>query len=539
MSKDNVNNAGSSTAQPSYTFNFSACSDRGLVRGNNEDSAYAGPRLLALADGMGGHAAGEVASQFLVNSLRPLDSPLLDEPDMHDRLTTLLATAMDEGNQAIAAHVDANPQLEGMGCTLSTLLMRGQDIALCHVGDSRGYLLRDGQLQQITKDDTFVQSLVDEGRLDPEEVSGHPQRSLILKALTGRPVDPTLSTLRVRPGDRLMLCSDGLSDPVSFDTIQETMNTGTPDQAARRLVELALRSGGPDNVTVVIGDVVELDAKLNAPLDSSISLPTTPLLAGAVAGKADEGKRPDTAASRAAALNLQTTNRPAKPVPEVHENMDADVVRDGAAAKANGKPPATAQMDDGTGANKARAGSAEPEEADGADRKKRPKKRRKRTGLVVGLVLLLVLLAGLGTGAYLLWQDTKNSYYVAESEDQVFIFNGKRDSILGQTFNSKYQEICLSPTNDITLFNPGEAPKEKGSTDKDKASEECHRFSTNDLTPVARGALSNFPDGDYNEVVAQVKRLSERTLPVCVDRKSNNRAPEDLTTPGVSCREVK
>lgn len=551
MSKDQKS-SGPSSGQPAYTFNFSACSDRGLVRGNNEDSAYAGPRLLALADGMGGHAAGEVASQFLVNSLRPLDSPLLDEPDMQGRLTTLMATAMDEGNQAISAHVDANPQLEGMGCTLSTVLMRGEDMALCHVGDSRGYILRDGELQQITKDDTFVQSLVDEGRLDPEEVSGHPQRSLILKALTGRPVDPTLTMLQVRPGDRVMLCSDGLSDPVSFDTIQETLSTGTPDQSARRLVELALRSGGPDNVTVVIGDVVELDAERNLPLDPTITLPATPLLAGAVAGgKTDEGRRPDTAASRAAALNLQTINRPAKPVPEVHEELDSNALEEGKAAQGSAGSDATKEPAkiapnspvavSGSGAEKGRSKKGRAEEDkhtkqkatrasnDSTANKKQPKK--KRTGLIISLVVVLVVLAGLAGGAYLLWKDTKNSYYVADSDEQIFIYNGKRDSILGQTFNSTYQEVCLSENNKITLFSPGDAPKKGG--------QECHRFSTNDLTPVARGAISDLPDGNYDEVVAQLKRLSDRTLPVCVERKSSTRAPEDLTTPGVSCREVK
>ena len=167
---------------------FVAASDRGLVRGNNEDSAYAGPRLLALADGMGGHAAGEVASAFMIDALKPLDSPLIEDPEHSERLETLLATAMDEGNQNIAMHVQENPTLAGMGCTLTSLLFRGNEIGLCHVGDSRGYRLRDGELEQITTDDTFVQSLVEQGKLDPADVSSHPQRSLILKALTGRPV---------------------------------------------------------------------------------------------------------------------------------------------------------------------------------------------------------------------------------------------------------------------------------------------------------------------------------------------------------------
>ena len=125
------------------------------------------------------------------------------------------------------------------------------------MGDSRGYLLRDGELRQLTVDDTFVQSLVNDGKLAPEDVSSHPQKSLILKAYTGRAVEPHLELIQVQPGDRVLLCSDGLSDPVTQQTIQLALGDGTPEMAANRLIELALRSGGPDNVTVVVAEVVE------------------------------------------------------------------------------------------------------------------------------------------------------------------------------------------------------------------------------------------------------------------------------------------
>ena len=243
--------------------NFAARSDRGLVRSNNEDSAVAASNLLALADGMGGHAAGEVASQLMIEALLPLNAEFLGDGARDitvDRLPGMLVEAMDNGNRAIAAHVDENPTLDGMGCTLSALLFSDGRMGVCHVGDSRGYLLRDDVLTQITKDDTYVQSLVDEGKLDPADVSSHPQRSLILKALTGRPVEPTLQLLEVHAGDRFMLCSDGLSDPVSADTIREVLATGTPDEAAAKLIDLALRGGGPDNVTVVVADVVDTAA---------------------------------------------------------------------------------------------------------------------------------------------------------------------------------------------------------------------------------------------------------------------------------------
>jgi protein phosphatase len=258
-----------------------------LVRANNEDSVYAGARLLALADGMGGHAAGEVASQLVIAALAHLDD---DEPG--GDLLSKLDAAVREGNSAIAAHVEADPELEGMGTTLTAILFAGNRLGLVHIGDSRGYLLRDGELNQITKDDTFVQTLVDEGRITLEEAHSHPQRSLIMRALTGHEVEPTLIMREARAGDRYLLCSDGLSDPVSHDTILEALQIPDVAESADRLIELALRGGGPDNVTVVVADVVDYDYGQ-----------TQPILAGAVSGDDDQVAPPNTAAGRASAFN--------------------------------------------------------------------------------------------------------------------------------------------------------------------------------------------------------------------------------------------
>ncbi len=270
---------------------YAARSDRGLVRANNEDSVYAGARLLALADGMGGHAAGEVASQLVIAALAHLDD---DEPG--GDLLSRLDSAVSEGNTAIAAHVEADPELEGMGTTLTAILFDGNRLGLVHIGDSRGYLLRDGELAQITKDDTFVQTLVDEGRITAEEAHSHPQRSLIMRALTGHEVEPTLIMREARTGDRYLLCSDGLSDPVSHDTILEALQIADVAESADRLIELALRGGGPDNVTVVVADVIDYDYGQ-----------TQPILAGAVSGDDDQTAPPDTAAGRASAFNPRRT----------------------------------------------------------------------------------------------------------------------------------------------------------------------------------------------------------------------------------------
>lgn len=280
----------------SLVLRYAARSDRGLVRANNEDSVYAGARLLALADGMGGHAAGEVASQLVIAALAHLDD---DEPG--GDLLSQLNAAVHEGNSAIAGHVEADPDLEGMGTTLTAILFAGNRLGLVHVGDSRGYLLRDGELTQITKDDTFVQTLVDEGRITADEAHSHPQRSLIMRALTGHEVEPTLTVREAHAGDRYLLCSDGLSDPVSFDTILEALQIPDVTESADRLIEMALRGGGPDNVTVVVADVVDYEYGQ-----------TQPILAGAVSGQDDQsapptpqpvGRRPSTPS---ASRQLQT-----------------------------------------------------------------------------------------------------------------------------------------------------------------------------------------------------------------------------------------
>jgi protein phosphatase len=236
----------------SLALRYAARSDRGLVRGNNQDSVYAGPRLLAVADGMGGHAAGDVASKVVIAALEHLDE---DAPS-GDMLQALREAVFD-GSEHLREVIRESPQLEGMGTTLTAVLFAGGRIALCHVGDSRAYLLRDGVFAQITHDDTFVQTLIDDGRITPEEANHHPQRSLLLRALNGQDVDPDLSMREARAGDRYLLCSDGLSGVVSEETLASALEDPDPQSTADRLVELALRSGGPDNITVIVADVVE------------------------------------------------------------------------------------------------------------------------------------------------------------------------------------------------------------------------------------------------------------------------------------------
>ncbi len=207
---------------------YAARSHTGLLRTGNEDSAYAGPRLLAVADGMGGHAAGEVASAVTIATLAPLD----DDVPGADLLDALRSSALS-ANDHLQQMVSGDPALEGMGTTLVALLFAGGRLGLLHVGDSRCYLLRDGALTQITHDHTLVQTLVDDGRISEEEASTHPQRSLITRALDGRgEVELDLSVREARPGDRYLLCTDGLTGPVGrTETLLESLQDPDPRPA--------------------------------------------------------------------------------------------------------------------------------------------------------------------------------------------------------------------------------------------------------------------------------------------------------------------
>lgn len=228
-----------------------AVSDQGVTRETNEDAAHAGPHLIAVADGIGGSPAGEVASEIAIKVLAALEAEgPRGSPLEH------LRSAVAEANRRIREAVAGNPQLDGMGTTLTAILLTGRRLGLAHVGDSRAYLLRDGALVRLTKDDTYVQALVDRGAISAEEATTHPHRSVIIRAVQGEPISPVCTVMRPRRGDRHLLCSDGLSDVVDEAAIARALRD-YPDQRAcgERLVELALAAGGRDNITAVVADV--------------------------------------------------------------------------------------------------------------------------------------------------------------------------------------------------------------------------------------------------------------------------------------------
>ncbi|WP_316782788.1 MerR family transcriptional regulator [Streptomyces sasae] len=227
---------------------YAARSDRGLVRPSNQDTAYAGRRLLAVADGWG--AAGALASAAAVEALKSLE----DEELSAGNVLNLLEDAVRSADEAVREAAEGGAEV---GTTLTALLWTGSRLALVHIGDSRAYLLRDGELFRITHDHSVVQSLIDEGRLTPEEAESHPQRMLLAKALSGdRAATPDLKLHEARDGDRYLVCSDGLSREVSDERIRELLDVVEPGDAVRVLVEEANSAGGADNVSAVVADVV-------------------------------------------------------------------------------------------------------------------------------------------------------------------------------------------------------------------------------------------------------------------------------------------
>ena len=249
-----------------YSLRTAAHSEIGLVRTNNQDSAYTSPSMIVVADGMGGAAAGDLASAVAIRELQAADAQNSTHRLVDEQMLEVLGGALSRANDSLADLVAWDHALEGMGTTVCGAMFSGTQLGIVHIGDSRGYLLRDGELTQLTHDHSWVQTLVDEGKLAPEEMATHPHRSLLMKVLNGQPShSPDLQLVDVHPGDRLLFCSDGLSGMVSDHRIAQLLSGEDPlDQIVRNLTRAAHAGGGTDNITLIVADVVDLDPALEA-----------------------------------------------------------------------------------------------------------------------------------------------------------------------------------------------------------------------------------------------------------------------------------
>ncbi|CAN5157965.1 Stp1/IreP family PP2C-type Ser/Thr phosphatase [soil metagenome] len=368
------------------SYRYVAMTDTGLRRSENQDSGFASPRLLVIADGMGGAAAGDLASAETMYAIRQLDGPLEGDPD------EALAGAVLRANIRLGELIAEDPSVEGMGTTLTALLFDGEKFTMAHIGDSRCYRLRGGKLTQITDDHTFVQSLVDEGRITREEARSHPHRSLILRALLGRDDnDPDLSTVMPQIGDRYLLCSDGLPDMVRDELIEQTLKLETVDMAAVELIRLALEAGGVDNVTVVIGEIVDAADPIDETLSSADGKPQ-------LVGSAANGPRPRTGHAVAPSALVAS----AAPT-----NDSTTKVVDPEALRYAPLPPS----------------------------------RGRRWRALIALFVVVVIAAVAGTYAY---NWSQKQFYVSDNNGVVTIFRGVNTHVPGITLRHVERETTIS-----------------------------------------------------------------------------------------------
>jgi protein phosphatase len=379
-----------------------AASDIGKHRSSNQDSGYAGYQLYFVADGMGGHAGGDIASAITSQRVALTDARY----DTIDEAIETLRKGILEANGMLAATVGEHPELEGMGTTFSGMLVQGNQIITAHIGDSRIYLIRDGEVRQITTDHTFVQRLVEMGRISPEEALVHPRRSVLMRVLgdvVGEP-EIDIALFDAVAGDRWMICSDGLSGVVPDEVMERILTSNiAPDEAAELLVGEALEFGAPDNVTVVITDVVRASVQTEYE-------PYAHFVGSAASEVVIEDRRGSKILKLLNPLSLlellQTPEDPTEYQPESEEALEKIL----------------------------------------AETKRKIRWRTART--ITAWVLIGLAAAGVG---YLAYAYTQTRYYVAEFEGQVTIFQGIREQLGPFKFSSPYQVSEIS-TDDLSPF---------------------------------------------------------------------------------------
>ncbi|WP_461188403.1 PP2C family protein-serine/threonine phosphatase [Arthrobacter sp. Z4-13] len=446
-------------AQRPLIMRFAARSDVGKIRSKNDDSAYVGRHLAVVADGMGGHAGGDVASAATV-----LDMIHLDRGDYAGDAATTLADEIQTANSLLSELVHINPKLAGMGTTVTSLLLAEGKLHFAHIGDSRAYRLRNGEFEQVSVDHTFVQRLIDEGRLRPEEAETHPHKNVLMRVLGDVDASPELDldTLEVEPGERWLLCSDGLNYVAGHAVERTVRETKDLRECVETLVDLTLEAGSPDNVTVVMLEIAEetSDDVSTAAVDVIPSHEVTKAAAVSTSAGSPAGKAPDSvdgAKSAAGSLgkppaanasNVNAGKEPGAPEPgkssgnsdssaagatdpHLGEHLSAEVLRDelasrphelvGAAAAAaeSGSIPTIAGRTVARRAATLLTHKADPQTGDAEDDVVPLKPRRWLTWSIAASVLVVLTI-----GLWLGYAWTQTRYYVGVFDSRVAIFNG-------------------------------------------------------------------------------------------------------------------
>jgi serine/threonine protein phosphatase PrpC len=377
-----------------FRLQYAAISDVGRVRKDNQDAGYAGPWLLTVCDGVGGAARGDLASSTAIGQLRRLDEAPGDGQDTGHRLE-LVAGALHRASDKIGDLVDEEPALSGTSTTATVALFDGERLTMGHVGDSRAYLYRENQISQLTSDHTFVQSLIDEGRISEDDARTHPHRNLILKALDGvHDVEPDLFTVELSEADRILLCSDGASGSLDNRRLAEILSSGSPDFAAVELVRASLEAGSTDNVTCIVADVVEATDR---------DEPPAPMVVGSAA-------------------ELRRRPRGGTSFFRGHRAGDTGELEPVAAEVAGELPPGVPFAID-----------TDPEAARYAPREPRRYPWLRRGLLLLGLIGIAWMVAASA------WDWSQHQYYVGEHDGVVTIFRGVQADIPGIDLSDPYE----------------------------------------------------------------------------------------------------
>lgn len=453
----------SAASQPLFLYSTTV-SDVGTVRANNQDSSFAGEHLIAICDGMGGHAGGDTASSIAIRSLAHIEQD--DTGGDVEVISRMMETSVMAAHDAIVGKAKRERKLAGMGTTVTAVALVAGYWVVAHIGDSRAYLLRDGHLSRITCDHSYVQHLIDTGRITPAEAKNHPQRNVVMRVLGDFDIDPhpDISIRKAHPADRWLLCSDGLCGVLEDSTIKETM-TALADQGecVQRLVQMALRAGSTDNVTAVIADAtLALDA-------DAFDLPhQTPLVGGAASRSlepiADIVNEPvatapalrddHSPAKRAAALMQPADTQhndaaPASAEPSTTRVVQPSAVREETGERDNpdtGEIPVVQKPDGRLSADPNDPEVAKAIRDEHVEQKKatRAKHQRNRLAIVITILLAVAVLFGAGTGTYM-WSQTR--YYVGNSNGKVAIYQGVPTNLFGLALSHEVSSTSITVSN--------------------------------------------------------------------------------------------